>query len=93
MVVALPNSNDTHLAVMYQDFNVSANSDLEVLFTCFVMSWNDSSTDVIHRMNNPSFQIMYDDILVFSMEAAIANNQSHNDYTMNEWNQFRLFSR
>ena len=41
----MPNSNDTHLAVMYQDFNVSANSDLEVLFTCFVMSWKDMRTN------------------------------------------------
>ena len=71
MVVALPNSNDTNLAVMFQDFNVSANSDLEVLFTCFVMSWNDSSTDVIHRLNNPSFQILYDDVLVFNMEVGV----------------------
>ena len=48
-MVALPNSNDTHLAVMYQDLNVSANTDLEVLFTCFIMGWQDSS-DVVNRL-------------------------------------------
>ena len=82
---------------MYMDLNVTENSSLEVFFTCLVLGWN-SSDNVLNRLDNPTLQILYDDVLVFSIENAITNQTaassiSNTGYNMQGWNQFRLFSR
>jgi hypothetical protein len=64
-----------------------------------VFGWN-VSDNVFNRLDNPTLQILYDDVLVFNIENAITGitNQtsstiSNNGYNMHGWNQFRLFSR
>jgi hypothetical protein len=64
-----------------------------------VFGWN-VSDNVFNRLDNPTLQILYDDVLVFNIENAITGitNQtsstiSNNGYNMYGWNQFRLFSR
>ena len=93
MKVAIPKDNETHLSMMFQDLNVTANSNLELLFTCFVMSWAEEiGGGVSKELKNPTFQILYDDVLVFNMDSALTKPNKE-EYTLNEWNQFRLFSR
>ena len=61
-----------------------------------VFGWN-FSDNVFNRLDNPTLQILYDDVLVFNIENAITNQTSstisNNGYNMHGWNQFRLFSR
>jgi hypothetical protein len=83
-------SDKTLVALMYKDLVLPPKSNLELFFTCLIYGWEDSN-NFLKRLHNPSLQILYDDVLVFTMETAISNNTK--DYTANEWNQFRLFSR
>ena len=89
-------SESPEMAIMFMDLNVTENSNLEVFFTCLVLGWN-SSNNVLNRLDNPTLQILYDDVLVFSIENAITNQTassiSNTGYNMQGWNQFRLFSR
>ena len=80
------------MALMYKDLNVTKDSNLEVFITCLVWGWEEENNE-FNGLNNPSLQILYDDVLVFSIDSAIRNQTINRGYTMNGWNQFRLFSR
>ena len=75
---------------MSKNFSIEANSSLEVYFSCLALGWKDDHS-FISRMKNPLLQVLYDDVTVFDLDKAIADNSGH--YSQDKWNQFRLFSR